>query len=278
MTDAECVRFLQWALPQLGLRWQGYRKVRRQVCKRVTRRMKELELADLAAYATFLDEYPEEWRTLDSLTCITISRFYRDRGVFAVLVGEVLPELARSAEAGELSAWSVGCASGEEAYTLSIAWALDVSRHFPEVELRILGTDVDHASLRRAREACYRPSSLKELPAEWRGTAFTQAGDLACLREQYKRPVSLLEHDLRRGVPDGPFDLILCRYLAFTYFDTQAQLEAGALLADALRPGGILVLGTHERLPEGARGFVPWPGQELIYRREPTPVAAGAAP
>jgi chemotaxis protein methyltransferase CheR len=78
-TDAECVDFLQWALPRLGLRWQGFRKVRRQVCRRVARRIAELGLADADAYRLYLERNPQEWDALAELCRVTISRFWRDR-------------------------------------------------------------------------------------------------------------------------------------------------------------------------------------------------------
>ena len=92
MKDADCVAFLQWALPQLGLRWAGYRKVRRRACKRIGRRMRELGVADAAAYRARLQADPAEWRALAALCPIPISRFYRDREVFDCLGAEALPE------------------------------------------------------------------------------------------------------------------------------------------------------------------------------------------
>jgi hypothetical protein len=90
MTDANCVAFLQWALPRLGRRWAGYRKVRRQVCRRVSRRMGELGLGSFAEYRSHLEREPDEWPRLDALTNITISRFYRDRAVYDFLVGALV--------------------------------------------------------------------------------------------------------------------------------------------------------------------------------------------
>ncbi len=109
--DPECVRFLQWALPRLRMRWPGYRKVRRQVCKRITRRLHALGLAGLAHYREYLETTPEEWSTLDSLCRVTISRFYRDRIVFDHLFDVVLPcltEQVRVRGANHLDAWSIG--------------------------------------------------------------------------------------------------------------------------------------------------------------------------
>ncbi|HUE72271.1 MAG TPA: hypothetical protein VMP01_15410 [Pirellulaceae bacterium] len=114
MKDSLCVEFLQWALPQLRMRWPGFRKVRKQVCKRVDRRLRELGLADEKAYHEYLAAQPAEWSVLDTFCCISISRLYRDRGVFDYLRDQVLPRLAAAALAGgqqALRCWSAGCAS-----------------------------------------------------------------------------------------------------------------------------------------------------------------------
>jgi chemotaxis protein methyltransferase CheR len=83
MSDPELVAFLQWALPRLGLRWRGYRKVRARVRKKLNERLRGLGLPDIAAYRVRLDAHPQEWAVLDALCQITITRFHRDRGVFS---------------------------------------------------------------------------------------------------------------------------------------------------------------------------------------------------
>src|SRR5690242_19600070 len=158
MKDTQCVAFLQWALPRLGMRWAGFRKVRRQVCERLGWRLAELGLPDLDAYRALLEREPEEWVTLEALTHITISRFYRDRGVFGFLAAEVLPDLAAS---GRVRAWSAGCASGEEAYTLSIMWELELAERFPSAKFAVLASDVEEAMLGLARRGCYGAGSLR---------------------------------------------------------------------------------------------------------------------
>src|SRR5260370_17006516 len=97
MDNRDCTTFLQWALPQRNLRWPGFRKVRRQVCKRLKRRIRELGLDDLAAYRRRLEADPAEWHAFDECCHITISRFFRDRGVFEVLPNNVPPHLATPA-------------------------------------------------------------------------------------------------------------------------------------------------------------------------------------
>ena len=265
MNDAGCVTFLQWALPQLRLRWPGFRKVRRQVCRRIERRRHELGLPDLAAYRAHLERHPEEWAVLDGLCHVTSSRFYRDRGVFELLEREVVPELARGRE--ELRAWSAGCASGEEAYTLALLWELALAPRYPGLDFSVLATDVDDAVLARARKACYGPGSLKDLPADWRRRGLAPRDGLLCVRPEIKSRVTVLPHDVRTPAPEGPFDLALCRNLAFTYFDPELQLEVARLLAASLRPGGALVVGAHESLPAGADDLEPWPDAPCVYRK-----------
>ena len=250
-------------MPQLRMRWKGFRRVRRQVCKRLARRLSELGLEDTDDYRRLLDRRPEEWAVLDAFCRITISRFYRDRAVVDHLRASVLPELAREATQrdGHLRCWSAGCASGEEPYTLSLAWHLDVSEGFPKVSFEVLATDADPTMIERARRACYPPASLRDVPPEWIDIAFRPSASQRCLRPRYRREVELLLEDVRLGAAQGPFDLILCRNLAFTYFDLPLQRHVLSMILPELAPGGGLVLGSHEEIPDG-----PWP----LRRDHPT--------
>ena len=190
--DAECINFLQWSLPQLGLRWAGFRRVRGQVCKRLRRRLAALSLKDLSDYRALLEADTAEWRQLDGLCRVSISRFYRDQGVWRWLERDLLPQLAaQAAVRGEnrLRIWSAGCASGEEPCTLVLMFALGDTPEGCEPE--IFATDADRDLLARARRACYPGSSLRELPANWRA-AFERSGEEFCLGPEYRQPVRFL--------------------------------------------------------------------------------------
>jgi len=271
MNDADCVAFLQWALPRMRLAGAGFRNVRRTVCRRVDRRFRALGLGDIAAYRAHLAAMPSEWEELRSLCSIPISRFYRDRQVFESLEHMVLPELATAAiRRGDptLECWSAGCASGEEPYTLSILWQLKLSaRYSSRLQLRVLATDIDPSLLERAVAACYRLSALKELPVSWRGEAFEQRAGEYCVRAPFRAPVRIAHQDICTTMPDQLFDLILCRNVVFTYFAPELQDELAQRLIDRLRPGGALVLGLHECFPSGISSVVRWPGTRAIVRR-----------
>lgn len=271
MKDADCCGFLQWALPQLGLCWSGYRKVRRQVCKRVDRRLHALGLPDVAAYRRRLESHPGEWLRLESMCAIPISRFYRDRSVFEALECQVLPALAAMAIArgdGRLRCWTAGSASGEEPYSLAILWQLALADRYPQLELRVLATDNSPQLLERARIGCYGRGSVKALPPKWLEQAFELSHSRYCIREQFRRAVEFERQDLRAVTPEEEFDLVLCRNLAFTYFapgDRQRTLER---LGTTLKPGGALVIGLHERLPSEVSWLSPWPETRAIFRHD----------
>jgi chemotaxis protein methyltransferase CheR len=273
MQDAECVALLRWALPRLGLRWPGFRRVHRQVCKRINRRIKELGLADVAAYREHLERGPEEWPRLDTLCRITISRFYRDRAVFDHLGEVVLPALAGAAVAREeptLRCWSAGCGSGEEAYSLALLWALRVGPTFPGLSLAVVATDADQHLLARAARACYPRGALRELPREWVERAFVREDGNDCLCPAFRQGVLFLRQDIRSLQPEGPFDLVLCRNLAFTYFDAPLQRRALLDIAARMRPGAVLVIGKDERLPD-TDGFEPTLAGLGVYRKGGAP-------
>ena len=270
MKQSECVDFLQWCLPRLRMRWPGFRKVRSQVCKRIGRRLRELDLEDLDTYRQYLRSHADEWARLDTMCRITISRFYRDRGTFEALETEVLPALASVALGREdhvLKAWSCGCASGEEAYTVAILWEARVAARIPEIDLEIVAVDADPQMLDRARRGTYTAGSLRELPEDLQRTGFEDAGGLFLVDDRFRESVSWLCQDVRVETPQGPFDLVLCRNLVLTYFDEALQREVMNRVAAKLRIGGALVIGSHESLPPLAVACEPWCAKLPIYRR-----------
>jgi chemotaxis protein methyltransferase CheR len=267
--DAEGVRFLQWCLPRLRLQWRGFRRVRRQVYRSIERRLAELGLADLTAYRAYLESHEAEWGALDRLCRIPISRFYRDKAAFQQLETVVLPELARMIVArgeNELRCWSIGCASGEEPYTIVLIWSLAVAPEFPRVRLRVLGTDTDRDALERAARGAYPSHSLRDLPPAMLARAFSESATGFVLDAEYRAGVEFLEQDVRVAMPDGPFHLVLCRNLVFTYFDADLQRQTLGRIVARLVPGGALMLGTTESLP-GDDGLAPWSRRLRVYRR-----------
>jgi chemotaxis protein methyltransferase CheR len=268
----EFARFMKWCLPRLNLRWAGFRKVSGTVRKRVARRIGELGLADLAAYRARLEGDPSEWRVLDGFCRIPISRFYRDKGVYELLASEVLPacaEAARKRGGGAIGVLSAGCASGEEPYTVNLIWRLCLSERFAGVDLQVLATDIDAGMLQRAERACYSASAFRDMPESLLEQGFFPADGDYCLRDAFRPGVRFEKADLREKVPPGPFDLILCRNTAFTYFGPALQAEVFAALDAGLREGGFLAIGAHESLPVEAPDYARLRPGVPVFRKRP---------
>jgi len=137
-----------------------------------------------------------------------------------------LPALAVEAQnkgKNTLHCWSIGCASGEEPYTLVILWHYLLASQFPNMRLHIVATNIDPHLLKRCHKACYPPSSIKNLPDNMRNTAFTPVVDHYCLQHVFKTGVDFLQQDIQTTMPRGPFHLVLCSNLVFTYFDEELQ-------------------------------------------------------
>ena len=188
--------------------------------------------------------------------------------MFQVLRDCALPGIAARAQQEGRTAciWSAGCASGEEPYTLKILWNLDVGRSHPGVPLSIIATDVDRAMLTRAQKGCFAATSLRELPLPFFQEAFDPAGPLYCVKPQHREGIIFLHQDLRLEAPPGPFDLVLCRYAAFTYFALPLQKQALSRLLERLLPDSYLAIGGKERLPCDVAALVPMAGAPQIYQ------------
>ena len=190
--------------------------------------------------------------------------------MFETLEKSVLPILAESAlERCEtkIECWTIGCASGEEPYTLAMIWDFRLQIRFPGLDLQVLATEADRQLIDRAQEGRYPWSSVKDLPENWRDRAFARDGDEYCLHPEHKSRVRFLHQDVRAEAPEGPFDLVLCRNLVYTYFDDEVQGTSLGRIGPHLRPGGALVIGSRESLPPCCHGFLAWAGTRGIHHR-----------
>jgi len=271
LSDGDCISFLQWCLPQLGMRWAGFRKVRRQICKRINGRISELNLTGHAAYREYLSNHPDEWNILDSLCFVTISRFYRDKIIFQIIGTQILPRLVKQVTTSHrklLQIWSAGCCCGEEPYTLKILWELAFRNHPKfDANLHITATDHNEQLLQRANTGKYTKGSIKELPEPLLKQAFRREGQYFCIKHKFKAGINFQPQDIRRQLPDQMFDLILCRNLVFTYFDHNLQKDTLDKLADHLHGGGFLIIGAHEKLPFDHPSLVPFENHSIIFQK-----------
>jgi chemotaxis protein methyltransferase CheR len=232
--------------------------------------MKTLDLSGLDEYKEYLISNNDEWHILDQFCRIHISRFFRDRHVFKTIMSSILPELGQTVkeEKGNiLSVWSLGCASGEEAYTFKIIWDVLLQDKFPGLSIKIFGTDIDEHMLVRARSGTYKKSSLKELPDNLIEYGFEISGENHLLKDHVKENIEFLNQDVREEMPQIFFNIIACRNLVFTYYDLNLQRKLFQRLIKKLLPGGILILGKNESLPGDYPELVQNNQCKLLYHK-----------
>lgn len=250
-------------MPRLGLRAAGFARVRGQVRKRLARRAAELGLADAVAYRRLLEVDPAEWRHVQEAAQITISRVWRDGAQWQAVARYLQDHVERLGPC--LRVWSAGCAGGEEPYSWTLLWRHHLQPLRPQLRLEVVATDARPERLGRAKQAHYQAGTLREVPATMRAESFQAEGGGYRCDPELTRLVRFVRQDLRAEAPDGEFDAISCRNLAFTYFDAKGQRAVVARLQRALRPGGMLWLGRGEHLPEASSAFEALPHVPQAY-------------
>lgn len=219
----------------------------RCVRRRIAKRLRAAGVVDMAAYLEQLERDDDELDALLATLSIHVSRFFRNPDTFRTLERDVLPELCRRArEAGRssLRLWSVGCAGGEEAYSLAL---LMDELNPPGLQVEILATDVSEPILEIARAGHYSWERLVEVPEPVLQRYFRQEGESFQLLERIRKMVRFERHNIMTAASYPPADLILCRNVLI-YFSRVEQERILTRFSKALPEEGVLVLGRSETL------------------------------
>ena len=177
---------------------------------------------------------------LDRMT-INISQLWRNPEQWQRLGQTILPELAR---AGTIRAWSAGASYGAEAYTLAAV----CREAAPGCRVEIRGSDIDPRMVDRAREGRFTADDARSAPSAALGRWFDRDGDGWRAKAELRMVTKFGTGDLLRDTPPAArFDLILCRNVVI-YFTEPVRDRLHELMANALRPGGYLMIGSSERV------------------------------
>jgi len=231
-----------------GFSLDGYKD--KCVKRRIHIRVRATQSPSPEAYGALLTESAAEQEHLLRVLTIHVSHFFRNPSMFEKLSSEVLPELL--GERRDVRLMSVGCAGGEEPYTLALILREQFGRALEAGRVSIKGTDVDAATLELARNALYHPDRLAEVSPELLSRWFTREGERYRLNQEIRSQVSFERSDLNHRQALEECDLILCRNVLI-YFERGRQESILNGFADTLTPGGVLVLGKSETLFGTAR-------------------------
>jgi len=259
--------FIKEAAPLLDLQWRRFK--RGGIKRKVERRITELGLSNFEDYLLKIKRDPEEKSCLSQILTVTITRFFRDKEVFDILENSIIPAILKNKKGkDEFKIWSVGCANGEEPYSLSILWREKFEKIWSQIDLSILATDINESLLGRAREGRYKKSSLKEVIEEILRRFFKIENGFYVLDRSIRESVEFKKHDIIHGELFSGMDIIFCRNLAFTYFSKECQMNVLKKIARSLNEGGYLIIGKDESLPlVYPTLFVPIFPTEKIYQK-----------
>jgi two-component system CheB/CheR fusion protein len=240
------------------------------IMRRIQRRMQLRRIEEFAQYVELLAGEPNESKMLADDLLVTVTNFFRDPDVFHVLEETVIPQLLDSHSSDEpLRLWSVGCATGEEAYSLAILLLEELTRRKCSIPIQIFASDLHERSLQRAREGFY-PGDIETDVSQERLRAFFEKEDGGFrVRKEVRELVVFAPHNLMGDPPFSRIDLISCRNLMI-YLQRDVQNEVIELFHYALKPDGFLVLGTSETL-ESLDLFRIQDKKCCIFRKRNTP-------
>ncbi len=230
---------------------------RELVYSRLSRRLRRLGLSSFAAYCRRLkggDE--EEISELINAITTNLTAFFREPHHFEYLAREALPALTAGRPAGTLRAWSAGCSTGEEPYSLAMVLAEALP---PGWDWRILATDLDTEVLAQAEAGIYPMERIGPV-SEARRRRFLvrgrgpRAGQVRVVEELRRRIVFRRLNLVEPWPVRGPFDLIFCRNVVI-YFDKATQRRIFEGFAARQRPGAFLFIGHSETLYGVSRAY-----------------------
>ncbi|MCS7470929.1 hypothetical protein NZK35_30105 [Stieleria sp. ICT_E10.1] len=264
--ESEFRHLLDWLTKHTGLKFREDQH--RHTMTTIRRLMKTVAVEGFAEFRYGLGRNPQLLSdTIDQLT-VGETYFFREHQHFEFVRQKVIPDFrVRSGHHEPIRAWSAGCATGEEAYSLAIVFTQEHTRS------TILATDLSTAAIEKAQRAVFRPWSFRGQASDAVRPFVTESGDHFTLSQRIKRRVQFQRLNLATNTyPSSAngtcnMDLILCRNVLI-YFGAETVREISRRLFECLAPGGWLITASGDpRLVEHAGYEVVACDHGVFYRR-----------
>ncbi|MGZ2433067.1 CheR family methyltransferase [Rhizobium redzepovicii] len=234
--------------------------------RRVHRRMQVLQIGSIDAYIERLRASRDEVQDLFQDLLIGVTQFFRDPAEFEALEREI-PKLFEGKEASDkFRVWVLGCATGEEAYSIAMLLREHVSTMDYPPEVQIFATDLDARALGIARAGRYSAAITSHVPPERLARWFVREGDTYCVVKELREMCIFSPHNIVKDAPFSRIDVLSCRNLLI-YLDNELQNRVMPIFHFALRPNGILFLGSSENVTRHAKLFAPVDRKNRLFRR-----------
>lgn len=244
---------------------------RNTIIRRVERRMAVHQIENFTDYVRYLQLTKPEVDELFRDLLIGVTSFFRDAEIFDQIQKKVIPELLNGkTEASEIRIWVPGCSTGEEAYSIAMLLREQMDELKLGSKVHIFATDIDRESIEQARAGVYPASIVADVSAERLAHFFDPHSEDAAVyrvRRSIRDLLIFSEHSLIKDPPFSKLDLISCRNLLI-YMSSDLQKRLMPVFHYALKPGGILVLGSSESIGDFTNLFTTVDRAAKIFKRK----------
>jgi two-component system CheB/CheR fusion protein len=248
-----------------GNDFHGYKQ--NTFLRRVQRRMQVVQFDEIAPYVEFLRTDQDEVHHLFNDLLIGVTEFFRDKREFEVLQNQVIPRIFEDKGAGQqVRIWVLGCATGEEAYSIGILLREQMAKMDTAPHVQIFATDIDGRALAAARVGRYRTNIEGDMTAERLARWFVREGDTYCVVKELREMCIFSQHNLIKDAPFSKLDLVSCRNLLI-YLNPELQNRVIPLFHFALLPDRFLFLGNSENVTRHPKLFSPVDRRARIFRK-----------
>lgn len=222
---------------------------RQTLVRRILKRMKVNHQETLSSYIDFLEDNHLEQRRLSKEFLIGVTKFFRDTEFFSIFEHEVIEEVIENARKKdkEIKAWVVGCSSGEEAYSISIAIENYLEKKQLRIPYKIFATDIDASAIEVASKGIYDEAIAIDMDPDLLEKYFIQQEHQFRIRPEIRRNIIFSTHDILRNPPFNGMDFVSCRNMLI-YFNGEAQRKALKSIHFATKLDGYVFLGSSESI------------------------------
>lgn len=265
----ELVNVFRLLQQQTGIDFGNYKPTTFQ--RRLQRRMAVQKCLNLREYTNYLREHPSEIQALYQDVLITVTSFFRDPEMYAVLQERVFPLLLQQPSAtSSIRIWVPGCATGEEAYSMAMCLLECLHSLSINPTIQIFGTDISDEAIEIARMGFYRETQMENVSAERRLRFFNEVDGGYQIKKSVRELCIFARQDLSSDPPFSDIDLLSCRNVLI-YFKPALQKRVLSFFHYSLKPTGFLVLGNSESLGDTTDMFEIFDSHVKIYSRRSVP-------
>lgn len=240
------------------------------IYRRIERRMGIHQIGRIASYVRFLQENPQELDMLFRELLIGVTSFFRDGAAWDELKNKALPALFAARPSGtQLRAWTAGCSTGEEAYSLAMVFkeAMEALPHKKRFAMQIFATDLDREAIEKARAGTYPANIAADVSPERLSRFFVKEENDYRVGKEIREMVTFATQNLIMDPPFTKLDILVCRNLLI-YLDPPVQKKLLPLFHYSLNPSGLLFLGSAETVGGFNDLFAPLEAKSRLYRRK----------